>query len=122
MKYKETLYQCDEFVSEHTALNCTFRLYVYRRTEKISTFNLIIIIRFTVVGLENEEVENSVFVGLVNMYVLKTTCDTTHRQNKKLITPLVRPVLLQRRANTSSQPTCVVTELYYGDLQITSSV
>jgi len=42
---------------------------------------VIIIIRFTVVGIENKKVENSVFMRLMNMYVLKTTCNSTHRQN-----------------------------------------
>jgi hypothetical protein len=58
---------------------------IYGQNENISNFNLTIIIRFTVVGIENEKVENSVFIGLMNMYILKTNYNTAHRQNKKLM-------------------------------------
>lgn len=85
MKYKETLYQCDEFVSEHNALNCTFRLYNDElRKCKLLTFKSNKYYQI-VAGTENEKIENSVFIGPVNIHVRKTTCNTAQRHNKKLM-------------------------------------
>jgi len=67
-------------------------------------------------------VENSVFIGLVNTYVLKSTCNTTHRQNKKLMSSTSEARTTAAKGKHPRSQRASLTERYYGDLQITSSV